>query len=119
MTQYANAGYRFARFGVPWFDVERSAGDYNLTAPQSYIPATSSSWRCSAARAIRPIIFVGLGNTVYGTDTTNGGIQTVAQRQGFHDYCRALAYAFRDYDPIFEIWNEPNSAASGCHVECR
>lgn len=108
MTQYANAGYRFARFGVPWFDVERSAGDYNLTAPQSYIPGYQQLVAMLGSKGIRPIIFVGLGNTVYGTDTTNGGIQTDAQRQGFHDYCRALAYAFRDYDPIFEIWNEPN-----------
>lgn len=108
MTQYANAGYRFARFGVPWFDVERTAGDYNLTAPQSYIPGYAQLVEMLGNKGIRPIIFVGLGNTVYGTDTTNGGIQTDAQRQGFHDYCRAIAYAFRDYDPIFEIWNEPN-----------
>jgi len=108
MNQFRDAGYRFARFGIPWHDVERTFESYDLEAPQSYIPGYKQLVQLLADKNVRPIIFVGLGNTLYLTDTTNGGIRTETQRQGFHDYCKAVAYALRDFDPIFEIWNEPN-----------
>jgi hypothetical protein len=108
MNQYRDAGYRFARFVIPWHDVERAFNDYEVEAPDSYIPGYAQLVEKLGDKSIRPIIVVGLGNTVYLTDTSNGGVRTDTQRQGFRDYCKFIAKTFRDYNPIFEIWNEPN-----------
>lgn len=113
MNQFRDAGYKFARFMIPWFDVERSFGQYNVNSPQSYIPGYAQFVELLKTKSVRPIICVGLGNSLYLTGTAgapsdNGGIRTDTQRQGFRDFCFFLAKTFRDYDPIFEIWNEPN-----------
>lgn len=113
MSQFRGAGYKFARFCIPWFDIERTFGDYDVETNQSYIPGYDGFMETLKSKNIRPIICLAFGNALYLTGTAgapsdNGGIRTATQLQGFRDYCFFIAKTFRDSDPIFEIWNEPN-----------
>lgn len=111
MDQMRDAGFRIARYNMPWQDVERTLGVYNWTTNNpSYTPGYDSAQNAFVSRGLRPIICLAFQNTQYSTTTK---LVTTTALQGFQNYCHAMALHYRNDNPIFEIWNEPNLASFG------
>jgi hypothetical protein len=104
------AGFRFARYNIPWLDVERTVGTYTWTNNVIYTPGYNAAHNAFVSRGIRPIITLAFGNTLYGPGTK---LTSPTALQGFENYCRAVALQYRGTNPVFEIWNEPNLASFG------
>jgi hypothetical protein len=114
MDQSRDAGLRIVRYCIPWFDVERTKGVYSFTNNQSYLPGYVNAQNAFVSRGYRPLIALAFSNTLYtGSTNTNAKLTTTAALLGFENYCKAVAKQFRDDNPMFEIWNEPNLASFG------
>ena len=115
MNQFQRAGYKFVRMGAPWHDVETIKGVYSFRGNSGYQPGYDLAFQAFFRRGIRPIFCVGFGNTLYGQSQTVP-ITSEEGLTGFANYCRAMMKKYRDYNPIFEIWNEPNLSGFGSYT---
>lgn len=115
MNQFQRAGYKFVRMGAPWHDVETIKGVYSFRGNSSYQPGYDRAFQAFFKRGIRPIFCMGFGNTLYGQSQTVP-ITSEEGLNGFANYCKAMMKKYRDYNPIIEIWNEPNLSGFGSYT---
>lgn len=97
-----DTGATFIRKGFYWSSIEKTQGVYDFDT--SGYDALMDNW---SQRGIRVIACLVWNNTLYENHGDNA-IITEAGRQAFADYAAACAAHYKDYDVIFEIWNEPN-----------
>ena len=92
-------GFRGFRRGIYWETVDKGDGTYDF-----------SEWDKEFAHAnkkgMRIVGCLFCDNKNYEDDGV-GGIQTEAGRKGFAKFA-AAAEQYKDYDILWEIWNEPN-----------
>jgi len=107
-----DAGWKVVRYNMPWQDVERTVGSPSVDAPNnlSYTPGYRTAETAFTSRGFRPILCLAFQNTQYSATTK---LNTVLALEGFQAYCQFIARTFRDDNPIFEIWNEPNLSGFG------
>lgn len=115
MNQFREAGFSFARLVIPWFDVERTKGVYDFSNNEYFKPGYKSTIEAFASRGVRPIITVLNGNDLYG-QSISVPITSTEGLKAFENYCRAVAKEFKEYNPIFEVWNEPNLSNFGAYT---
>jgi beta-glucosidase/6-phospho-beta-glucosidase/beta-galactosidase len=99
----AGAGFTFVRTDLFWSDVEtqRHKLDWSLWDP--FVEGLK-------ARGLRPLFILGFNNPdVYGGRWMEG-VTTYIEIQAFTAFAAAAATRYRDAQPIWEIWNEPNRA---------
>lgn len=94
----AKGHFSLIRFVPDWKHIEKTRGVYDFT---------NSDWLVSAftSRGIRPVLGLGLNNSLYGVETR---INTHEQRVAFGRFVHAIVRRYRDQNVIWEIWNEPN-----------
>jgi len=112
MDQMRDAGWKFTRYNIPWSDIERTQGVFAYTNNANYTPGYLSGENAFVSRGLRPIICLAFANSIYGLSQTTP-ITTTDGLAAFQNYCYNVAKQFRNDNPIFEIWNEPNIASFG------
>ncbi|MAX23097.1 MAG: hypothetical protein CMJ19_01220 [Phycisphaeraceae bacterium] len=100
IDQVNEVGFSTFRRGVYWYAVEKEKGVYNFDKYQEEFDHAKSK-----GMRILGCLF---GNNKLYEDDGRGGIQTQAGREGFANFAAAVAKHFKDYDIIWEVWNEPN-----------
>lgn len=94
----AKAGFRWVRIRVPWAEVERQKGSYDLAVYQNVV-------RELDRRRVRIVLVLGGSNPLYSPPTCPAGDEG---RAAFASYCRAVASALKGRDRWWEIWEHPN-----------
>ncbi len=100
IDQVNEVGFSTFRRGVYWDAVEKEKGVYNFDQYQKEFDHAKS-------KGMRILGCLYGSNKLY-EDDGRGGIQTQAGREGFANFAAAVAKHFKDYDVIWEVWNEPN-----------
>ena len=107
----AAAGFRFVRTDFRWDKTELTKGVYDW----SYYDALSAALQ---ARGLTPLYILDYSNPLYAsrvdvtdrtgrtTPLTSAPVSEVAVK-AFADWAVAAATHFSRYDPVWEIWNEP------------
>ncbi|MEM1057698.1 MAG: cellulase family glycosylhydrolase [Verrucomicrobiota bacterium] len=93
-------GFRGFRRGIYWDEVDKGDGTYDFSA-------WDKEFKHAHDKGMR-IIGCFFGNNKKYEDDGIGGIQTEEGRQAFAKFAAAAAEHYKDYDIIWEIWNEPN-----------
>lgn len=111
----ADMGIKFVRLDMTWASIETERGKYDWSRSLAKAAAM-------AARNIRPIFVLDYSNGLYAPMVK---IKTLASRvmetpaapatsdeiAAFTRFARAAAARFAQYDPIWEIWNEPEHSS--------
>lgn len=103
LNAVADMGFGVIRKGVYWSSVEKTKGAYSFSNYDALF---------AQADALGLTIVATLygGNTLYNDQVPNAnGITTEEGRQGFANFAAAVAERYKDYDIIWEVWNEPNT----------
>lgn len=98
MELVAKAGFRWVRLRVPWAEVERQKGSYDLAVYQNVV-------RELDRRRVRVVLVLGGSNPLYGPPARPADDEG---RAAFASYCRAVVSALRGRDRWWEIWEHPN-----------
>lgn len=103
MDVCAGAGFGFVRTDLFWSNVETQR---HILDWQHWDPFVAGL----QARGLRPLFILGFNNPdVYGGRWMEG-VTTYIEMQAFTTFAAAAATRYRDAQPIWEIWNEPNRA---------
>ena len=97
------AGIRIVRLDLRWQATEVRRGVYVWTGYLEWAEEL-------ARRKMRPMLVLDYGNPLYSSGssgTSPWAPRTEAERRAFSNWAAAAAKAFAPYDPIWEIWNEP------------
>lgn len=94
------AGFTIIRRGIYWDQVEKEKGVYDFSA-------FDEQFDHARQRGVRIVACLFNVHKMY-EDNGRGGIQTQAGREGFAAFAAATAKHYKDYDILWEIWNEPN-----------
>jgi hypothetical protein len=100
IDQVHDIGFSTFRRGIYWNVIEKEKGVYTFDAYQKEFDHAKS-------KGIRILGCLFGDNKLY-EDDGRGGIQTQEGREGFANFAAAVAKHFKDYDIIWEVWNEPN-----------
>lgn len=96
-----NAGFTLIRTDFFWSGVENRRHVHDWTAMDSFVAALQ-------ARALRPVFVLRFNNPdVYGGAWMDG-ITMSFERNAYAAFCAAAAARYRDINPIWEMYNEPN-----------
>ena len=99
----AAAGFGFVRTDLFWSDVETERHKLDWSRWDPFVTGLR-------ARGLRPLFILGFNNPdVYGGRWMEG-VTTYIEMQAFTTFAAAAATRYRDAQPIWEIWNEPNRA---------
>jgi polysaccharide biosynthesis protein PslG len=99
----ADAGFAFVRTDLFWSDVETERHVLDWSRWDPFVAGLQ-------ARGLRPLFILGFNNPdVYGGRWMEG-VTTYIEIQAFITFAAAAATRYRDAQPIWEIWNEPNRA---------
>ena len=99
----AGAGFGFVRTDLFWSDVETERHKFDWQHWDPFVTGLMT-------RGLRPLFVLGFNNPdVYGGRWMEG-VTTYIEMQAFTDFAAAAATRYRDAQPIWEIWNEPNRA---------
>ena len=99
----AGAGFSFVRTDLFWSDVETERRKLDWSRWDPFVEGLK-------ARGLRPLFILGFNNPdVYGGRWMDG-VTTYIEMQAFTTVAAAAATRYRDAQPIWEIWNEPNRA---------
>ena len=99
----AGAGFTFVRTDLFWSDVETQRHVLDWSRWDPFVAGLR-------ARGLRPLFILGFNNPdVYGGRWMEG-VTTYIEMQAFTTFAAAAATRYRDAQPIWEIWNEPNRA---------
>lgn len=99
----AGAGFEFVRTDLFWSDVETERHKLDWSRWDPFVAALR-------ARNLRPLFILGFNNPdVYGGRWMEG-VTSYIEMQAFTTFAAAAAARYRDAQPIWEIWNEPNRA---------
>jgi polysaccharide biosynthesis protein PslG len=97
----AGAGFTFVRTDLFWSDVETQRHKLDWSRWDPFVAGLK-------ARNLRPLFILGFNNPdVYGGRWMEG-VTTYIEMQAFTAFAAAAATRYRDAQPIWEIWNEPN-----------
>jgi polysaccharide biosynthesis protein PslG len=97
----AGAGFRFVRTDLFWSDVETQRHTLEWSRWDPFVAGLK-------ARGLRPLFILGFNNPdVYGGRWMEG-VTNYIELQAFTAFAAAAAVRYRDAQPIWEIWNEPN-----------
>ena len=106
VARIAEGGFRFARFDLPWSQIERERGHYDFS-PYTSLLATLASAN------IRALCILAYNNPLYENSPLSPGmqrgIQSEAARQAFANFAAAAASTLANRNMIWEIWNEPDN----------
>ncbi len=102
-------GVRYVRIDLFWDDVERRPAEYDWSEADRRIGAI-------ADRGMRPIIILAYSNANYAARVKRSDGQMTIQAphdpvsvRAFASWARAAAMRYRERNPIWEIWNEPEA----------
>ena len=99
----AGAGFEIIRTDLFWSDVETQRHVHDWSRWDPFVAGLR-------ARGLRPLFILGFNNPdVYGGRWMEG-VTTYIEMQAFTTFAAAAAMRYRDAQPIWEIWNEPNRA---------
>ncbi len=99
----AGAGFGFVRTDLFWSDVEVRRHELDWSRWDPFVTGLR-------ARGLRPVFILGFNNPdVYGGRWMEG-VTTYIEMKAFAAFAAAAATRYRDAQPIWEIWNEPNRA---------
>ena len=99
----ADAGFSIVRTDLFWSDVETQRHKFDWSRWDPFVAGL-------IARRLRPLFILGFNNPdVYGGRWMEG-VTTYIEMQAFTTFAAAAATRYRDAQPIWEIWNEPNRA---------
>ncbi len=99
----AGAGFGIVRTDLFWSDVETQRHKLDWLRWDAFVAGLK-------ARGMRPLFILGFNNPdVYGGRWMEG-VTTYIEMQAFTTFAAAAATRYRDAQPIWEIWNEPNRA---------
>jgi polysaccharide biosynthesis protein PslG len=97
----AGAGFTFVRTDLFWSDVETERHKLDWSRWDPFVAGLM-------ARGLRPLFILGFNNPdVYGGRWMEG-VTSYIEMQAFTTFAAAAATRYRDAQPIWEIWNEPN-----------
>ena len=97
----AGAGFTFVRTDLFWSDVETQRHKLDWSRWDPFVAGLQ-------ARGLRPVFILGFNNPdVYGGRWMEG-VTNYIEMQAFTTFAAAAATRYRDANPIWEIWNEPN-----------
>jgi hypothetical protein len=91
-----SVGADSVRIDVPWNDIERVKGRYEVPAWLEQRVATALSLQ------LTPLMILEYGNSLYG----GGKPRTQASRQAFAQYAEFVVKHFKGRVWLFELWNE-------------
>lgn len=89
-------GLKWVRRGFIWESIEKTKGVYDFVRWDKFINDCSD-------RGLSVIACMAFSNALYGHAKDEPGTTAYA------NYAAALAERYKDYDVVFEIWNEPNT----------
>ena len=99
----AGAGFTFVRTDLFWSDVETQRHKLDWSRWDPFVAGLT-------ARELRPLFILGFNNPdVYGGRWMEG-VTNYIEMQAFTAFAAAAATRYRDANPIWELWNEPNRA---------
>ena len=90
-------GYKVVRRGFIWESIEKVAGIYDFSSYDRLMNDCRS-------RGLSVIGCIAFTNKLYG-----GTVLDDKGREGYARFAAALAEHYKDYNIIWEIWNEPNT----------
>jgi hypothetical protein len=90
-------GLKVVRHGFHWAAIEKEKGVYDYGDYQRIADDCK-------ARGLKLV-----GCIAFGNDKLYGPVREAAGREAYAKYAAALAEHFKDYDIMWEIWNEPNT----------
>lgn len=97
----AGAGFGFVRTDLFWSDVETQRHKLDWSRWDPFVERLQ-------ARGLRPLFILGFNNPdVYGGRWMEG-VTSYIEMQAFAAFAAAAATRYRNAQPIWEIWNEPN-----------
>jgi len=92
------AGFKIIRTDLTWHEIEKEKGVYNFSNFDQLLSELSK-------RNLRPLLVLDYGNSLYGcTLNTN----TSGCMQGFKNFVQRAVARYKNYNVIWEIWNEPD-----------
>jgi polysaccharide biosynthesis protein PslG len=97
LDQIRDLGYKVVRRGFIWESIEKTAGNYDFTAYDRLMNDCRD-------RGLTVIGCIAFANKLYG-----GSVLDDKGREGYANFAAALAKHFKDYNVLWEIWNEPNT----------
>lgn len=111
-SRIASMGLKVVRMDMNWESVEVKRGVFNFENFRRYAIE-------SKRHGIKIMFILDYGNKLYDDEvrTQRHGVEKFRARapakarsvQAFSGFARAAAAALREYDPIWEIWNEPDN----------
>jgi hypothetical protein len=96
LDEVRKLGLRWVRRGFLWQSVEKEKGQYDFTHYDRFMEDCK-------ARQLRVLGCIALGNKLHGH------VKDPEGREAYAKYAAALAERYKDYDVVWEIWNEPNT----------
>jgi hypothetical protein len=107
----ADAGFKFVRIDLTWQAVERSPGKYEWSRYDHMAEEL-------AARKLRPLFILSYSNPIYAPEVeVKHGRRALRKPAApkvrvalaaFSNWAAEAARHFARYDPVFEVWNEPD-----------
>jgi hypothetical protein len=97
LDQVQSLGLKWVRRGFYWEGIEKRRGVYDFSETDSFMDAA----RKRGLSVIGDIVF---SNKIYGVHAKDE-----PGRAAYAKYAAALAAHYKDYDIVWEIWNEPNT----------
>ncbi len=92
------AGISVLRIGLYWSDVEKERGKYDFSTFEKLAEKLSEN-------GLRPLFILAYTNKLYDEGLSP---HTETGVKAFSSYVEQAVKALSKYDPIWEIWNEPN-----------
>lgn len=106
-AQMRTAGFNMVRTDLYWSRTEKKPGEYDWTDYENLAQQLQKE-------GLRPMFILDYGNDLYGEPSSmpKGGKRmvprTAAARAAYARWAAATAKHFAQYNPVWEIWNEPN-----------
>ncbi len=92
-------GFKYVRIDLWWDHVEKEKGVYDFSGYEKLFDKLGEY-------DLKAIVILAYGNPLYERYTS---VRTEAGADAFANYAKAAVRKFKDYDIIWEIWNEPDS----------
>lgn len=96
LDRVKSLGLKWVRRGFIWESIEKTKGVYDFERWDKFIKNCSD-------RGLSVIACMAFSNAIYGHAKDEPGTTAYA------NYAAALAERYKDYDVMWEIWNEPNT----------
>jgi len=96
LDMVAELGVKWVRRGFIWNSVEKTKGEYDFTRYDRLVKDCKE-------RGLRIVGVIALQNKLYSHPKDEPG------RTAYAKYAAALAERYKDYDIVWELWNEPNT----------